>query len=473
MEETVIRYLSTKFDVSKDKLLHCADLVSKAYSLDRREIIDIIYEANGNSTLPKLAYSPENDKIKHRLNTDKFKVCSTSLFRPVIRNKRYKEYYNGIFTYLDSFSNIYPLSDNWILRVYVDDSLFSNDYSYSDKSNVKQWDGNYESVKWRQCIKKLKEAKNVQIVKFECPQFKDPEHPDYHLGYFGSIARFFSMFDSDVEVTIFRNLNKNVLECDKLSVYNWIDTGKKFHASRPMGYSPPHFSYYQGQLVVIPGTKEYYTRIETANKKYRESKLKGSLLAGLWGARYVDDLGLWNNIVEDLFCEIRTDRASVEKCFDWNEKDAAAGKTFGFAGKKLKYGIDEIILSGAIFNYMTKTSLLLQPIYYLKQVVRSIDADHVEYMNMALKKKGEELGVKPSRMDYWRLYSLNCDYGRFDIYQMGSTEDEEKYAEAMYYIMRDNPDKICRELFAEHIDNIGEFDKLLIWEYLLAKPGTL
>jgi len=421
--------------------------------------------------LPELEYSQTNDEKKLRTRTDKLKVCSTSLFRPVVRNTRYKEYYNGIFIYLDSFSKFYPLTDGWILRVYIDASLFSNDYSYSNNSNIKSWDGDYESVKWRQCVEKLKEARNVQIIRYECPQFKDPAHPDYHLGYFGSIARFFSMFDSDVDITIFRNLNKNVLECDKLSVYHWIQTDKKFHVYTSETYRPPHFSYYLGRLEVVD---EKYTHIKTGNKKYIESakKLRSSMLAGLWGARHVNDLGLWNMMVEDLFCEMNVDKKSVEKCFDENNS--------GFAGKDLRYGIDEIILNGAIFNYMLQTdSLLLQPIYFLLQIRYAMAPDQSDYFNEEIKKKAKELGVELDQktLSIWNFHNRlkydSCDDAEFYYNLMKSTEHTEKYAEVLYHVVLDNPDKICMKLLVEHTSNIGGLDKLLIWEYLLAKPGEL
>lgn len=267
-------------------------------------------EFNNDVTLKLM---PSNTEIINMLKTNgwndsKFKVCSLSLFRPKKRNTRYAEYYNGLIKYADNFYKIFPKSEGWILRLYIDDSLFTTDYEYDDRSlnrEKNQWDGQLENAKWYELINTLK-SRDVQIAKYRCKQFA--LDATYHKGYFGTIARFFSLFDDDVSATIFRDADAAVILPDKLHIDDWIKSDNKAHAYQA-NYTPDHVKCLRGN--------EWYVN------------LTPMIGAGLWASKHVNKKELWPKIVDCL------NGSKVEEC------------TPNFS-----YGVDEVVLNGAIIPYL-------------------------------------------------------------------------------------------------------------------------
>ena len=164
---------------------------------------------------------------------------------------------------------MYNIEDNWILRIYIDDSLFSKDYIYDDgtapdlEEDKSLWDGNFEDKKWKELLFKIKKHSFIQIVTYACETFKDPNNKDYHFGYFGSVARYLSIFDEDVEVSIFRDINKSINTRDRDSIEDFIESSYSQHSYRSDNYSPDHIDIY---LVVIKNIKKVI-RLEQKDMK--------------------------------------------------------------------------------------------------------------------------------------------------------------------------------------------------------------
>ena len=306
---------------------------------------------------------PSNEKIKYTLNVDKFKVCSLSLFRPYIRNKKYKSYYYGMLNYVEDFYKVYTLDDKWILRIYIDDSLFSKDYIYDDGTipNLNDedslWENNFEDKKWKELLYEIKKHSFIQIVKYSCNKFKDPINKDYHFGYFGSVARYLSIFDEDIEVSIFRDVNKSINTRDRDSIEDFLESSYSQHSYKSNYYKPDHY------IHLLSQHKKYKVNYKTRTKR---SKI-GVMFGGLWSSKYVDP-ELWDIIVEDLLCESSLDKEKVEPCYYFqkfnDEYILDTNFSHGYRFTKLAYGIDEIILNGPIYEYITKNedSILVQPL---------------------------------------------------------------------------------------------------------------
>ncbi len=280
-----------------------------------------------------------------------------------------------LLNYVKNFSKIYKFKEGWILRVYIDDSLYSKDYIYDDKtgplneikkntfshnSEGKQdlsWYGIYENEKWIQLIEILKKTKNVQIAKFNFEKFKDLEHAEYHMGYFSSIARFLSIFDPDVEISVFRDVNKSITQKDKDSIDVFNKSDYLAHAYISNSYFPNHF------------------RFMYDHKTY-DKDTPGTLLAGLWSCKHIDENSsrLWDIIVRNLECESSSLKYKVEYCYEWvkprtQSEDIIYTKQFR---KRFSYGLDEIILNIPIYNYI-KNKLFLQPLMDTQDTIRIID----------------------------------------------------------------------------------------------------
>lgn len=94
-----------------------------------------------------------------------FKMC----------NKGYKDF----SIYIDGLKTMYDYvqktekKHGFQLRLFIDSTV------YEDK----------------QSMSKLEKMKHLQIVLYDCPLVKDPENPRFHKGLFGTLIRFFPMFD--------------------------------------------------------------------------------------------------------------------------------------------------------------------------------------------------------------------------------------------------------------------------------------
>ena len=395
----------------------------------------------------KMEYFPTNDVLKKRLVVNKLKVYSVSIFRPKIRNKRFAEYIKGLFNIIDTFTKIYLPEDGWILRIYTDQSLLSSNYKYDDDSDVNSWNGKTENYAWVDGISKIQERKNVQLVKYDFESFKDPTDSEYHIGYFGTVVRFMSMFDTDVELSVFRDINKIPTTYDKNIIDQWIQSGSLFHFYINSTYQPMHFIYYKQKL--------------TTYIKYRDSinTLSAGLLAGFWSVRHISDNVLFDNIIENVKCECTTDESFMQKCFK------IIGMR-GYAGKKLQYGIDEIVLNNSIYNYAKSKTVVNDNIYTINYLLECIK----ENKRIGLYKKIICImlmkGYSVSIATEYLVYNYLNGVSQINYNSKGSIVNGFTIASMILDVLKTNHDYYDMNKIQEHSINI---DKLMLWELLGAE----
>jgi hypothetical protein len=158
-----------------------------------------------------------------------------------VRNKKHKMYHhnlNKIITNLNN--NFYP--KNFYLRIYIDNSILTNDPKFSF---------------WKPFFKKIKNNKKIQIIKYECPNYQ--QHGIHH-NVFGMIVRFHCMFDKNSNSII-----NTVIDADQNHTKQWINTildfnksNKDFHIYSGVVDCPLHrndFNYYSDDI-----TESYYIR---------------------------------------------------------------------------------------------------------------------------------------------------------------------------------------------------------------------
>lgn len=109
-------------------------------------------------------------------------IINVSVFRMPDPYKDESLYIDGLSLLLD---NLDKTLKNCVLRIYYDDSVTKKD------------------DKWKPIIEKAKTKKFVQMVHYDFPQFKKLNGSFYHEGVFGTIVRFFSLFN-------FSNVNEAV-----------------------------------------------------------------------------------------------------------------------------------------------------------------------------------------------------------------------------------------------------------------------
>ena len=181
-------------------------------------------------------YTPSNAHMKTVVNADKLKVISYSIFRPYLRNIRYNEYMSGLERNAKEFPKIFPQTEGWIMRIYTDGTLVNQMYEYDENHTTFR----REDHRWASILRQLKALPYVQIVDISCEKLRDDKHPEYHRGYFVTCARYFPMFDDDVELFLPREMDAYASEVDKYHIDKWIASDKIFTLYRTGDYGTNH-----------------------------------------------------------------------------------------------------------------------------------------------------------------------------------------------------------------------------------------
>ena len=152
-----------------------------------------------------------------------YNVVTSSFF--IIHNsyKKIDIYFNGLKNIVTNFKKIFD--KNWYLRIYIDDSLDA-----SKNHNMKNI-----LLKYSGFIDELFHLDFVQMVKFSCDMFKNKNNSPYHYGLFGTLMRYYPLFDFNDNLHIKYSI---VLDID-ISVkelqfnYEMFNTIKKFNEKHP------------------------------------------------------------------------------------------------------------------------------------------------------------------------------------------------------------------------------------------------
>jgi len=321
----------------------------------------------------KLKFTPSSETMMARTGGKKLRAIAFSMFRPQVRNIKHQQYYNGLLKAIDKVKRQYKIEDGWILRIFVDDSLFTETYSYNTEYILRAGE-QPEHEMWRNGMKNLLNDEVVQIVQFECSKFLNTDRA-HHIGYFGASARFYSIFDPLTELTVFRDINKNLTKSDRLSLEKWIASDSMFHFYyNAEGYIPRHYL----KFITKIKSKDYDDNYEFLNKKYK------SLLAGLWAAKRPNEEHLdklWCDIVKLIGCHLGTTPDQVLPCYEEQKIGALLDEN---KNNPLTYGIDEIIMNGPIFSMIKAHKYTAQPIIpenllfsFLKLEIREKIVDNV------------------------------------------------------------------------------------------------
>lgn len=147
--------------------------------------------------------------------TINYNIISACLF---LLDKPYKdsvEYFNGLQIVVDNFRNIF--GEDWYLRVYYDDTVLIPSHKNDNVNKL--------VLKHRDYIDKLKQNKSIQMIKFNCPTFKKDKDDICHLGLFGTIIRFYPLFDFKDN----SNINHVIVIDTDINTVNNLYLYKKIH----------------------------------------------------------------------------------------------------------------------------------------------------------------------------------------------------------------------------------------------------
>ena len=110
--------------------------------------------------------------------------------------KKQDIYYNGLNDMINNISKIFP---NMFFRIYYDSSIITPQHKNNELNR-------FIINKWNPLFDKLKNNKQIQLVKYEYPEFKINNL--YHEQLFGSVIRFLPLFNFEEEIS------KNVIIMD-------------------------------------------------------------------------------------------------------------------------------------------------------------------------------------------------------------------------------------------------------------------
>ena len=261
-------------------------------------------------------------------------IISASFFK--IAGKGYKDfskYSNGIKYITTYIKNELP---DFRLRLFIDNSI------YNDK----------------ELMKKLKRDKLIQLVLYDCPNYK---RGDTHRGLFGTLIRFFPMFN-------FKNNDaKIVLICD-------IDITCNNHIQHLLGtftsiYKSPNFNKITEDILFLDCTvlirgetydnicydRKYIIPHIQASRIYVFNKLNKSIIL-----KYINELTLndvnYKNLIHSTKSEIIH---AFKSPFIYNKNPVNNVKHLinVSADNKYIYGIDEYFLNINYINYIKKKNL--------------------------------------------------------------------------------------------------------------------
>jgi len=296
------------------------------------------------------------------------------LFRKPGKSGRLFQYITGILESVDNVRDNFP---DYIVRLYVDKSMLTIS---SESKFIADLD-NFISI----LIKK----EIVQIYLYNCESFS---HEVEHFGTFGTLARFFPLFEENIEEVHMRDTDSTFGNTyDKNLIKKWMESGKKFYSYIVKNYKPAHFT----------------------NTKYK-SDLDFSLLAATVGCK--KEIG-----EKTILPIIVSDKKSIldqifDICLEYSDEN----------NNRCGYGVDEIALNYVLYPYMKNSIYFIDIImiinFYLKEsnyynqffgkisTLFNISKLENDYMNQVLKGREE----KYAAIGFHALIEIAYAFAPFD-----------------------------------------------------------
>lgn len=186
------------------------------------------------------------------INKKNKKVVSTCIFVVQENYLSYKSsvYITGLLKSVETFQNV--MGKDWIYRIYYD-SMYDNyvttsktlDRQYHIDTDIYQHDKHddrYNNVvkestqKYKDyvkfmmditsnCLQKLRKYDFVELISYDCPSLKRRQYIG-HPYTFGSLARYYAMFDPDVDIVFFTNASNPISPYVAKKINKWV-SGKK------------------------------------------------------------------------------------------------------------------------------------------------------------------------------------------------------------------------------------------------------
>jgi len=169
--------------------------------------------------------------LKSRSESKMFKniIISLVLFRPFKRNHKPESYKFGLLKTLENVTKYRP---DWIVRLYIDESLYSQELSVpqhiQEKDNI-----------WIPLLDKIGKYDNLEIINFKAPNFMENDGI-HHKGYFSTLVRMFPIFMQTDDIILVRDTDGFAQKKDMEIIEDWIETDYGVHFYIDPCYSAKH-----------------------------------------------------------------------------------------------------------------------------------------------------------------------------------------------------------------------------------------
>lgn len=166
------------------------------------------------------------------------RICAVSLFRPRVRNDRYRIYYESMMSFAEQFPHVFK---NWGLYIYFDGSLFTNRYVYANGDPIDTWNGHTEDYYWTNLLRVLGEMRHVFLIQCQWDRFLEADGIHHH-GLIGTLFRFHAPLEYFAQHVIVRDIDGTILATDYEYCMEWIrgPAEKQTFYYFSNGYNPSH-----------------------------------------------------------------------------------------------------------------------------------------------------------------------------------------------------------------------------------------
>ena len=318
----------------------------------------------------KWIHGDKNEKIE--------KIYSMSAFSAYLPSSGYIicDEYNKYSEYLLLSTKSIIENTDYHVRIYIDESIFS--------------ENNPDKEIWRTTLDEIKKLERIQILCVRFPRYYI-EDAQAHPGLLGVMFRYLALFDPNLSVILFRDIDNVWNEQHHYLTKLWLDRGDDVCLFMNEKYK-------RQQLTGL--TEDGYLL---------EDKYYSAILSGLWNIRKSFDFAYSPTIWQKCFAYIESYTSSVFK---------PEYKEYKYYGVPFIYGFDEMALARImipIFIHMGHTFYAIPIKIYELEYFHNLFDDPILIKFLPRVSDENTLATIKDIMinNYWHMYTENAGLSQY------------------------------------------------------------
>lgn len=316
----------------------------------------------------KWIHGNPNQRIEKLYSMSAFQCCTSD--NGFVLQQDYQKYAEYLAL---SVQAIIDNSPQWYIRLYIDESILNPD--------------NPESVIWIQKLELLKLQDRVQII---CIKFPRYYVNGSHQGLLAVMFRYLTLFDPNVIISLFRDIDNIWTQQHQYFIDEWIDRGDDIC------------------LYLNNNYKRQQACSLTQNDVILEDKFYKTILSGLWNIRNPDGafpISIWQKIFA--YIESYTDFVNNDEFIDYK-----------FYQTRFVYGFDELALSRVVLPIFIQMGLSVYTIpikiYDLDYFNNLFDTPVLHKFLGRVSDKQTLITIKKIMIDnYWSMFTENAGLSQY------------------------------------------------------------